>query len=145
MEQIGKGGSGSVSEVKWLGMNGAKKLFSVTVAEEFLTESMKEVNVLAKLHHPNIVKLLCMSEQPEVSSVIEMMPMSLSDFIKERWSNRDGTVPFTLPAAVDIMSQIARGMEYLHERGIVHRDLNPPTSLSLLQELKSFVTKAMRM
>jgi len=69
-------------------------------------ECLKEVNILAKLNNPHIVKLLCVSTKPEVSFVMEIMPMSLSDFIKERWKNHTG-MPFTVLAAIDIMLQIA--------------------------------------
>jgi serine/threonine protein kinase len=36
---------------------------------------------------------------------------------------------FELPVAVDIMLQIAQGMEDLHRKGIVHSDLNPSNIL----------------
>jgi tRNA A-37 threonylcarbamoyl transferase component Bud32 len=120
-KQIGCGSYGAVSEVKWLGMTCAKKHFRDPTDENSVKEFMKEVNVLAKLNHPHIVKLLCVSEQPELFFVMEMMPMSLSVFIKERWwGNPEGIAP---AAAVDSMLQMARGIEYLHQQGIVHRDL----------------------
>lgn len=118
-KHIGHGSSGAVYEVKWLGLTCAKKHYSAT---EQMQECMKEVNILAKLNNPHIVKLLCVSLKPEVSFVMEIMPMNLTDFIKTRWKNHT-SMPFIMLAVIDIMLQIARGMEYLHEQGVAHRDL----------------------
>jgi len=53
---------------------------------------------------------------------MELMPTNLERHIAER---KDSDKPFTPQAAVDVMSQIASGMEYLHGQGVVHRDLKP--------------------
>jgi serine/threonine protein kinase len=50
------------------------------------------------------------------------MPTNLERYIAERKVSHK---PFTPQAAVDVMSQIASGMEYLHGQGVVHRDLKP--------------------
>lgn len=121
---IAGGAFGTVYKVNWLGMTCAKKHFHASVDENLMKEFMKEVNALGPLNNPHIVKLLCTSDKTsEASFLMEHMPMSLHTFITERWKNLEGTEPFTIPAVVDIMQQIVRGMEYLHEQDIVHRDL----------------------
>jgi serine/threonine protein kinase len=121
-KHIGHGAFGAVYAVKWLGMHCAKKHFSSPKDENAVKEILREVSVLATLNHPHIVKLLCTSDDDsEVSFVMELMPMSLSAFIEERWkASPGGMAP---AAAVDIMLQMALGMEYLHGQDIVHRDL----------------------
>jgi serine/threonine protein kinase len=52
----------------------------------------------------------------------------LNKFIQGRISP-DNEVPFTLPVALDIMLQIARGLKYIHERGVGHRDIKPSNIL----------------
>ena len=124
-EPIGSGSAGSVLKVRWLGLECAKKHFATNPDESNSPrklELMKEVSALVHLNHPHIVKLLCVSMEGEVSFLMELMPMSLHNFIKKRWKGQE-YVPFTLAAATDIMLQIALGMEYLHGKGVVHRDL----------------------
>lgn len=126
-EYIGKGSFGAVHKAKWLGMNCAKKHFDgdISIPDDEKAnkqEFMREVGVLAKSNHPHILKLLCLSLKP-CYFVSEIMPTDLEKFYFERWRTRKPGEAFTLQAAIDIMLQMARGMEYLHEHDIVHRDL----------------------
>ncbi|XP_074299832.1 light-sensor Protein kinase-like [Silene latifolia] len=57
-----------------------------------------------------------------------MMSRDLGSHIKEFYSPRK-RIPLSIPVAVDIMLQIARGMEYLHSMKIFHGDLNPSNIL----------------
>ena len=125
--QIGDGASGVVLEVKWLlHMICAKKIFSDETDNEgpIQKEGLKEASILSKLNHPHIVKLLCISEPPEVSILMELMPMNLYDFIKNHHKN--GITP---GAAIDMMLQIAQGIEFMHDQDIAHRDVKSPNIL----------------
>jgi serine/threonine protein kinase len=53
---------------------------------------------------------------------MELMSEDLRACIMNRTSSHD-QAPFELAVALDIMLQIAEGMEYLHHRRITHRDL----------------------
>ncbi|KAL0329985.1 UNVERIFIED_CONTAM: Light-sensor Protein kinase [Sesamum radiatum] len=68
------------------------------------------------------------SDRKEGFLVMELMSKNLGACIKEHSGQRN-RIPFSIPVAVDIMLQIARGMEYLHSRKIYHGDLNPSNVL----------------
>ncbi|XP_074306604.1 light-sensor Protein kinase-like [Silene latifolia] len=53
-----------------------------------------------------------------------MMSRDLGSHIKEFYNPRK-RIPLSVPVAVDIMLQIARGRKYLHSKKIFHGDLNP--------------------
>ncbi|KAJ8439419.1 hypothetical protein Cgig2_001759 [Carnegiea gigantea] len=109
-------------EMQWLGESFALRHF---FGEPALLKT--EISALFSLSHPNVVQYLCGfhdEEKNEYFLVMELMSKDLSSYIKEVCGPKR-QVPFSLPAAVDIMLQIARGMEYLHSRKIYHGDLNP--------------------
>ncbi len=137
----GEGSFASVSKGTWLGMKCAKKTFNYRIKNSndlkaFIdTEGVfkQEVNTLAKLNHPNIIKFLGHGMKMEKTKwkrfiVMELMERNLSEMIDEL-SNGGNHVPFTYAEAIDVMMQVAKAMCYLHEQGIIHRDLKPENVL----------------
>ncbi|XP_072962959.1 uncharacterized protein [Typha angustifolia] len=120
------GSSGQFKEVQWMGENFAVKHFIGDI------EPMNaEIALLSSINHPNVMHYMYSfydDEKRECFIVMELMSKDLTNCIKENCSPRR-RIPFPLLVAVDIMLQIARGMEYLHSRKIYHGDLNPSNIL----------------
>ncbi|CAK7335674.1 unnamed protein product [Dovyalis caffra] len=115
-------GGSQYKEIQWLGENFALRHFF-----HDLGPLNSEISMLLSLSHPNIVQYLCGfydEEKKECFLVMELMTRDFFSYIKENSSPRK-RVLFPLPILVDIMLQIARGMEFLHSRKIYVGDLNP--------------------
>ncbi|KAL2544296.1 serine/threonine-protein kinase MARK1-like [Forsythia ovata] len=120
------GGGGHFKEIQWLGESFALRTFYGEI--EPLNS---EISLVLSLSHPNVLQNHCAffdEERKEGLLVMELMNKDLNTYIKENCGQRK-RLPFSTPVAVDIMLQIARGMEYLHSRKIYHGDLNPSTIL----------------
>ncbi|KAI9072530.1 hypothetical protein K1719_045489 [Acacia pycnantha] len=120
-------GNGSLyKEIIWLGESFAVKHFFGDI------EAMeRDITSLLSLSHPNIVECLCGfcdEEKKECFLVMELMSKNLCTHIEEVYGPKK-RVPLALPVAVDLMLQIARGMEYLHSKKIYHGELNPSNIL----------------
>ncbi len=116
-KRLGNGACGFVSEVTWLQRICAlKSVESVKSAE-------KEVNTLSGCNHPHIVRFLWhWKEQSQEHIMMERLPQNLARHIEVQAQKRGGQ-PFDLHVAIDIMFQVAKAMQYLHRKQIVHRDL----------------------
>jgi tRNA A-37 threonylcarbamoyl transferase component Bud32 len=127
--QCGNGASASVYKGKWLGVNCVMKIFSQEAQnfQECEKEFKKEVNMIAKLNHPNIVKFLgygiSKGKKWERFIVMELMEKDLSKVISDL--SQKENIPFTYFSAIDVMFQVAKAMCYLHKHKIYHRDLKP--------------------
>ncbi|XP_033516121.2 uncharacterized protein [Nicotiana tomentosiformis] len=113
---------GHVKEIQWLGENFALRNFFGDVEPLH-----SEISLVFSLSHPNILQYHCGfydEERKEGYLVMELMNDTLATYIKEHSGQRK-RLPFSTSAAVDIMLQIARGMEYMHARKIYHGELNP--------------------
>ncbi|XVE58007.1 hypothetical protein DITRI_Ditri04bG0135700 [Diplodiscus trichospermus] len=109
-------------EIHWLGDNFVLRHFFGEVEP-----SCAEISNLLSLSHPNILQYLCGfydEEKKEVMLVLELMNKDLNCYMKENCGSRR-RILFSLPVVVDLMFQIARGMEYLHSQKIHHGELNP--------------------
>ncbi|XP_007040437.2 PREDICTED: calcium-dependent protein kinase 1 [Theobroma cacao] len=109
-------------EIQWLGDSFVLRHFFGEVEP-----SCSEISTLLSLSHPNILQYLCGfydEEKKEVMLVLELMNKDLSCYMKENCGSRR-RILFSFPVVVDLMLQIARGMEYLHSQKIRHGELNP--------------------
>lgn len=120
-------GSGSrYKEVQWMGESFVVKHFFGEIKPV-----LPEISLLSSVAHPNVMHYMYSffdEERKEGFLVMELMNKDLAGYIREICSTRR-RIPFPLLVAVDIMLQIARGMEYLHSRKIYHGDLNPSNVL----------------
>jgi serine/threonine protein kinase len=87
---------------------------------------MNEVSIMADLEHPNVVRLLRYArDRRSCSIMMELMDEDLHNLMRRRRleGNVTPTGPLSMDEAVHVILQIARGMEYVHGKKVVHRDL----------------------
>lgn len=124
-EMLGKGTSTIVYKAKWLqAVDVAEKLFPVP-SKEFNVGFEKEVFVLVQLSHPNVVTYLgYTTDNKSCSAVMELMDGDVKVLMQQKLQE-DSTceAPFSIMEACDMMLQVAEGVHYIHEKGIVHGNL----------------------
>jgi Leucine-rich repeat (LRR) protein len=89
--------------------------------QKLVNEFRSEVLVMSRLHHPNVLLLVgACSEFPDLCIVTEFLPNgALYDALHKR-NARD---TLTLKQQMQWLLETASGMAYLHEQGLMHRDL----------------------
>jgi len=120
------GNGNQYKEIQWLG-----EYFVLRQCSGDTDALESEIKELLSLSHPNIMDCLCGftdEEKKECFLLMELMSKTLSNHIKEVYGPRK-RLPFLLHVAVDIMLQIARGMEYIHSKKVYHGELNPSNIL----------------
>ena len=125
-KKIGSGTSGEVFVATWDDATrvAAKRLYAPSMgASAFDRAFRREVSLLSQLHHPNIVQLLGVCEDPESNGtcfiVTELCMGSLREVID------DETFDLSPALSLRMALQISSGMLYLHEKDVIHRDLKP--------------------
>ncbi|KAJ8905743.1 hypothetical protein NDN08_002248 [Rhodosorus marinus] len=126
--EIGRGGFGSVVRAKSTsGEEVAVKVINVkNRAPHEMHLIFKEIELLPRIAHPNIVKvhdIFIDEEESTVSIVMELLRGGdMLDFI-----NASG--PLSEEKARTVMRQLFASLHYLHSQGIVHRDVKPENIL----------------
>ena len=118
---LGRGASGSVYRaLNFLtGETVAIKSISLlTLAPAALPDIMSEIDLLKNLNHPNIVKYKGFSKDREnLFIILEYCENGSLQTILKKF----GKFPESLVAVY--ISQVLEGLIYLHEQGVVHRDI----------------------
>jgi serine/threonine-protein kinase len=119
IETKGSGTFGTVwlAEDTWMGKQVALKI-PHNQKEDF-TRLIAEPKLLATLTHPNIVQILTVDKAENIF----FMVMEYVDGQSLAQLMQDATL--TVREVVDIVSQILSGVQYAHEKNVIHRDLKP--------------------
>ena len=96
-----------------------KKIFDPNITNELLAEIQNEIVMQSILRHPNIALLMgCCPSIPNIVIVYELVDNSLFQVLHMK---RNMEIP--LPMRVKIALDCARVYFYMHNLGIVHRDI----------------------
>ncbi|WOL15898.1 putative serine/threonine-protein kinase [Canna indica] len=126
LEKIGSGTYSNVYKARDLVTGRVVALKKVRVESEVSTESvrfmLREIALLRRLDHPNVVRLEGLvvsrvSSSPSLYLVFEYMDHDLAGLV-----SLPG-VRFTVPQVKCYMKQLLSGLEYCHGRGVLHRDI----------------------
>nr|CCA25796.1 protein kinase putative [Albugo laibachii Nc14] len=104
-----------------------KRLYSpVTGQEYFQSFFRREVGILSRLHHPNVVRFYGVSYYNRVLYIVtDFCPKSLNHLIEDPTARGQIEKSFFMK----IITQVVSGMGFLHSRSVVHRDLKPANVL----------------
>ncbi|KAF9967712.1 hypothetical protein BGZ73_000400, partial [Actinomortierella ambigua] len=116
-ERIGGGAFGEVFIAEWSGIHCAAKKLNVTVEEFRQVEIQKEISILHQLRHRNVIQFYATHAQNEDLYLI----MDLAEGGDLTGAIKCRTLDWN--AKPHIAHEIARGLEYIHDLGIVHSDL----------------------
>ena len=91
---------------------------------EYVERFRREARAIAGLNHPNIVTVIDRGELDNHQFIVfEHVPgENLKDFVRRRG-------PLPVDEALALTGQIARGLAFAHEHGVVHRDVKPQNVL----------------
>ncbi|KAK9231098.1 hypothetical protein WN943_021330 [Citrus x changshan-huyou] len=104
---------------------------ALAVSREHKEKFQREVALLSKMKHENILKFVGASVQPTMMIITELMRgETLQRYL---WSTRPKRLD--LKHSISFALDISRAMEYLHANSVIHRDLKP-SNLLLTEDKK---------
>ncbi|GJJ08356.1 hypothetical protein Clacol_002570 [Clathrus columnatus] len=99
-----------------------------TAQQETESKIRREIAVMKKCTHQNLVRLLEVIDDPASKKVYLVMENLAGGEVK--WRSRDHSEPvLELSQIQRIMRDVTLGLEYLHHQGIIHRDIKPANLL----------------
>jgi serine/threonine protein kinase len=131
LEIIGQGGMGAVYKAtdEFLGRNVAIKIFRAAAVDPAdVRRQEDEVNILASLNHHSLITLLDAAvdrsdpAEPHIYLVMELVEGA-------DLGRKLAAGPLPERQIAQLTFDLAEGLEYMHDRGVVHRDVKPANVL----------------
>ena len=124
LNRIGAGGMGEVFKARHLHLDAfrcIKVMKQELLADDaFRSRFLREARLATQIHHPNIAVV-------HDFFVGEGGNYMVTEFIEGRtlrqWAGQYG--PFPLALAADVATQVLMGLDHIHRRGLLHRDISP--------------------
>ncbi len=123
LEKLGQGGMGSVYRAQDLSLDRevAVKVLAGTLCNdaEFVARFEREAKLTAHLDHPNVVLVYAVGKHRGRPFIV------MKRLEGETLARRLQDMPRGLPAegTLEIFRQICSGLDYIHSKGFVHRDI----------------------
>ena len=140
LNRIGAGGMGEVFKARHLHLDTFRCIKvmkqELLVDDVFRSRFLREARLATQIHHPNIAVV-------HDFFVGEGGNYMVTEFIEGRtlrqWSAQHG--PFPLPLAADVASQVLAGLDHIHRRGLLHRDISPDNVMLAFDQDERCVAK----
>jgi serine/threonine-protein kinase len=123
--ELGKGAMGTVYKALDPLLERAIAIKTINIADdeqmaEYEARFYQEAKVAGRLNHPNIVTVYDVATS-------DNMPYLAMELLEGHELGRllSSRQPLAVAHALDIAAQVADGLAYAHERGVVHRDIKP--------------------
>lgn len=116
LERIGEGGSADVFHALRKGRDVAIKVLRDPERAGHRKRFLREGHLLRRLSHPGLVRCLEVIDEDQPAIVLELLR-------GETLNVRVARGPMSGDEAVLLASSVLRSLAFLHERGIVHRDV----------------------
>jgi serine/threonine-protein kinase len=136
LSELGRGAMGVVYKARDPMLERTVAIKTVNMALEqdgaahYEARFQQEARAAGGLNHPNIVTVHDIGRSGDIA----FMAMEFIDGVELRALLESGK-PLAPAQAVSIAAQIAEGLAYAHERGVVHRDIKPPNVMVLANGL----------
>ena len=118
--EVGRGGWGVVKVAKFRGIQIAAKCFYQELASDYYQEMFsREMNMAARLRHPNLVQFIGASVEGHPIILTELMTTSLRSELEKARINKFHVASISL--------DVAKALNYLHlmqPHPIIHRDIS---------------------
>jgi serine/threonine protein kinase/DNA-binding response OmpR family regulator len=124
LDRLGEGGMGTVFRARHKRMRRivALKVLNPEIQEnpDHLQRFQREIETLARLNHPGVIQAYDADFGPSgFFLVLELVEGNDLDGIVRK----NGPLPVS--EAIDAMIQSAKALQYVHDQGMVHRDIKP--------------------
>ena len=128
IEQIGTGGMATVFKAYQPSLDRyvAVKVLPPFYAEQpgFNERFVREAQVIARLHHPNILPIHDFGQEGQCSYIV-MQYVEGANTLREEMKRS----PLNFELTTHIIGQIAAALDHAHSRRIIHRDVKPANVL----------------